>query len=294
MSRLFVTLQFLLPHHLLCRIVYAATRVRTSWLKNLLIGAFVRAYKPEMADAVETDPRLYETFNAFFTRALRADARPVDPDPRRLVSPCDGTLSVAGSLLANRMLQAKGHYYSVEALLAAERRITDSFSEGLYTTIYLAPYNYHRLHMPLSGRLREAWYVPGRLFSVNSATVERVPGLFALNERVVCLFDGHRSPFVLVLVGALFVGSMSTVWHGEITPWRGAQPRSNSTPVRLRSIEGADPWRERGAEFARFNMGSTIVMMMPPGTAQWDPALQPGQRLIVGQGMGSLTAPTES
>jgi phosphatidylserine decarboxylase len=294
MSRLFVTLQFLLPHHLLCRIVYATTRVRTSWLKNLLIGAFVRAYKPEMADAVQTDPRRYETFNAFFTRALRADARPVDPDPRRLVSPCDGTLSVAGSLLANRMLQAKGHYYSVEALLAAERRITDSFSEGLYTTIYLAPYNYHRLHMPLSGRLREAWYVPGRLFSVNSATVERVPGLFALNERVVCLFDGHRSPFVLVLVGALFVGSMSTVWHGEITPWRGALPRSNSTPVRLRSIEGADPWRERGAEFARFNMGSTIVMMMPPGTALWDPALQPGQRLIVGQGMGSLTALTES
>jgi phosphatidylserine decarboxylase len=294
MSRLFVTLQYLLPHHLLCRIVYALMRVRTSWLKNLLIGAFVRAYRPEMADAVEPDPRRYETFNAFFTRALRTDARPIDPDPHRLVSPCDGTLSVAGSLVANRMLQAKGHHYTVEALLAAQKQLTDSFSEGLYTTIYLAPYNYHRLHMPLSGRLREAWYIPGRLFSVNSTTVERVPGLFALNERVVCLFDGDRSPFVLVLVGALFVGSMSTVWHGQITPWRGVLSRSNATPIRLRTDTGADPWRERGAEFARFNMGSTIVMMMPPGTARWDQALRPGQRLVVGQGLGSINISSAS
>ena len=288
MSRLFVTLQYLLPHHLLCRIVYALTRVRTCWLKNLLIGAFVHAYRPEMADAVETDPRRYETFNAFFTRALRADARPIDPDAHRLVSPCDGTLSVADSLVSNRMLQAKGHHYTVEALLAAQKQLTDSFGEGLYATIYLAPYNYHRLHMPLSGRLREAWYVPGRLFSVNSMTVDRVPGLFAVNERVVCLFDGERSPFVLVLVGALFVGSMSTVWHGEITPWRGDLPRSTATPIKLRTDQGTDPWRQRGAEFARFNMGSTIVMIMPPGTAQWDQALQPGQRLIVGQGLGSI------
>jgi len=290
MSRLFVTLQHLLPHHLLCRMVYAVMRIRTSWLKNLLIGSFVRAYRPEMADAVEPNPKRYETFNAFFTRALRADARPIDPDPGRLVSPCDGTLSVADSLVGNRLLQAKGHYYTVEALLAAQKRITDSFSAGLYATIYLAPYNYHRLHMPLSGRLRDAWYIPGRLFSVNSTTVARVPGLFARNERVICLFDGEHTSFVLVLVGALFVGSMSTVWHGDITPWRGILPRSSATPIKLRTIEGSDPWRERGAEFARFNMGSTIVMMMPPGAAQWDQALQPGQRLCVGQGMGSIIA----
>lgn len=286
MSRLFVTLQHLLPHHLLCRMIYALMRVRTRWLKNLLIGGFVRVYRPAMSDAVEPDPRRYETFNAFFTRALRADARPIDPDPRRVVSPCDGTLSVADSLLEDRLLQAKGHYYTVQALLAAQKRVTDSFNAGLYTTIYLAPYNYHRLHMPLSGRLRDAWYVPGRLFSVNSATVNRVPGLFARNERIICLFDGEHSPFVLVLVGALFVGSMSTVWHGEITPWRGMLPRSRATPIKLRGMAGTDPWLERGAEFARFNMGSTIVMMLPPGTARWDPALQPGQPLAVGQAMG--------
>jgi phosphatidylserine decarboxylase len=294
MNRLFVTLQYLLPHHLLCRLIYSLTRVRTRWFKNLLIGTFMRGFRPQMNDAEEPDPRSYETFNAFFTRALKANARPIDPQPDRIVSPCDGTLSIAGALEADRMVQAKGHRFGLNALLAADAPLADQLRNGRYATIYLAPYNYHRLHMPLSGKLRSAWHVPGRVFSVNSATVTRVPGLFARNERVVCVFDGELGPFVLVLVGALFVGSMATVWHGEVTPWRGPARAAGPAPGThsLDPEPGTQPWRARGAEFARFNMGSTIVMLLPPGMGEWDSTLSAGTRVVVGQGMGSLMAPT--
>jgi len=298
MGRLFVALQYLLPHHLLCRLVHAVTRMRTRWIKDALIGAFVRAFRPDMHDAQQSEPHSFESFNAFFTRALKADARPIDPQPDRIVSPCDGTLSIAGSLTADKMVQAKGHWFGLNALLAADASLSEQLRNGRYATIYLAPYNYHRLHMPLAGRLRSAWHVPGRVFSVNAATVARVPGLFARNERVVCVFDGERGPFVLVLVGALFVGSMSTVWHGDVTPWRGARhaPGAHPGPApgthSLTPTTGANLQLERGAEFARFNMGSTIVMLTPAGMAQWDAQLHSGMRVVVGQGLGSLlTAP---
>jgi len=283
----FVALQYLLPHHLLCRLVYVLTRSETRWLKNLLIRAFMRGYAPEMADALEPKPLKYRSFNAFFTRALRADARPADPDRQRIVSPCDGTLSIAGSLHGSELLQAKSHRYTLEALLAAESDWVTRLSGGRYATIYLAPYNYHRVHMPLSGRLSAAWHVPGRLFSVNGATVARVPRLFARNERVVCAFEGDHGPFALVLVGALFVGSMSTVWHGEITPWRAAS-RPGGEIHRLEPSSSADLWQSRGAELGRFNMGSTVLLLLPPGLARWDASLQPGAAVAVGQPLGSL------
>ena len=179
MSGLFLRLQYLLPHHLLCRIAYALTRSRIPWLKNLLIEAFVRGYRPRMADALEPEPLRYPSFNAFFTRALRPEARPIDPDPLRVVSPCDGILSLASALQANQLLQAKGHRYSLEALLGDDAAWTPRLRDGLYATLYLAPFNYHRVHMPLAGRLRAAWHIAGRLFSVNSASVARVPDLFA-------------------------------------------------------------------------------------------------------------------
>ncbi|HEY5020381.1 MAG TPA: phosphatidylserine decarboxylase, partial [Steroidobacteraceae bacterium] len=166
---MFVALQYLLPHHLLCRLVYLLTRSQWRWLKNLLIGAFMHGYAPEMADALEPSPLKYRSFNAFFTRALRADARPADPDPRRIVSPCDGTLSIADTSRGNELLQAKSHLFTIEALLAAESEWAARLLGGLYATVYLAPYNYHRVHMPLPGRLSAAWHVPGRLFSVNAA-----------------------------------------------------------------------------------------------------------------------------
>jgi phosphatidylserine decarboxylase len=279
----FARLQYLLPHHLLCRLVYWLTRSQWRGLKNLLIGAFMRGYAPEMADALQPSPLAYRSFNAFFTRALRADARPIDPDPRRIVSPCDGTLSIAERTRGHELLQAKSHRFTLEALLAAESGWASRLADGLYATVYLAPYNYHRVHMPLSGRLSAAWHVPGRLFSVNAATVTRVPQLFARNERVICAFEGESGAFVVVLVGALFVGSMSTVWHGEVTPATGA-----SVARRLEVSTGAGVWQPRGAELGRFNMGSTVLLLLPPDLARWDPALRPGQPLQMGQGLGTL------
>ena len=308
MSGLFVRLQYLLPHHLLCRMVYAVTRSRVPWLKNFLIMAFMRGYRPRMADALEAEPRRYPSFNAFFTRSLRPQARPIDPDPLRVVSPCDGTLSLASALQANQLLQAKGRRYSLEGLLGEDAVWAPRLRGGLYATLYLAPFNYHRVHMPLAGRLQAAWHIPGRLFSVNAATVARVPRLFARNERIVCAFDGEYGPFVVVLVGALFVGSMSTVWHGEVTPWRaaaqdhrapGAADRAGSTRLargvhRLVPHGAADLWQARGAELGLFNMGSTVLLLLPPGLARWDPDLQAGAAVAVGQGLGSVTAPLGS
>jgi phosphatidylserine decarboxylase len=292
MYRLFVTLQYLLPHHLLCAVVYALTRVQTPWFKDALIRLFVGAYKPDMADALEPRPTCYPSFNAFFTRALRSDARAIDANPARIVSPCDGTLSVATSLEDDRMVQAKGREFTLDALLAAQPQWSQMLRGGLYATIYLAPYNYHRLHMPLPGRLRAAWYVPGRLFSVNGSTVERVPGLFARNERVICAFDGEHGAFICVLVGALFVGSMSTIWHGDITPWRtrsGGIARALGVQ-QLLPTQAADLWQARAAELGRFNMGSTIVLLLPPGAAVWDSALRTGAQLRMGQGIGTVGA----
>ncbi len=226
MSRPFVTLQYLLPHHLLCRLVHALTRSRRAWLKNLLISRFVRHYRPVMDDALEPEPQRYPTFNAFFTRALRPGARPLDGEQTQILAPCDGTVSVCAAMPAGALLQGKGHYYSLEALLGGDAEWTCRLSGGHFATLYLAPYNYHRVHMPLPGTLCAAWHVPGRLFSVNAATAARVPGLFARNERIVCAFEGEQGPFVVVLVGALFVGSMETVWHGEVTPWRGPAHRT--------------------------------------------------------------------
>jgi phosphatidylserine decarboxylase len=301
MGRLFVTLQYLLPHHLLCRLVYAATRSRSAWLKKRLIRAFVRHYRPRLDEALEPDARRYESFNAFFTRALRPGARPAHPHAASVLSPCDGTLSIAADR-AEQLLQAKGHYYSLTALLAGDPSWAQRLRGGAYATLYLAPRDYHRVHMPLSGRLCAAWHVPGRLFSVNAATTARVPGLFARNERVVCMFESEVGPFAVILVGALFVGSMSTVWHGQVTPWH-ARTRAYGAPAAPGMTQGGaggirpllpatdvDSWQARGAELGRFNMGSTVILLLPAGAVEWDTARLPGGAVRVGEALGRLRA----
>jgi phosphatidylserine decarboxylase len=300
MARLFVALQYLLPHHLLCRLAYALTRSRRAWLKDALIGAFVRHYRPRMSDALEPDPHRYDSFNAFFTRALAAGARPLDPDPARILSPCDAVVSLAGTLQGEQLLQAKGHRYSLQALLAGAPEWTQRLRGGSFATLYLAPRDYHRVHMPLEGRLQAAWHVPGRLFSVNAATTERVPGLFARNERLICAFDSPRGSFVVVLVGALFVGSIQSIWHGEVTPWRtdaraaaaaagaGTAAGLGAGVHPLQPGTGAELWQPRGAELGRFNMGSTVIVLLPPGLAAWDPRLVPGAAVQAGAGLGVL------
>jgi phosphatidylserine decarboxylase len=281
-GRAFVALQHLLPQHGISRLVLQATRSRAPAFKNALIRLFVRAFRPDMADAVLTEPTAHASFNEFFTRALRAGTRPVDADPAALVSPVDGTGSEAGTLSADRLLQAKGHEYSLRALLAGREAWERSFAGGSFATIYLAPYDYHRIHMPLAGELRESFYVPGRLFSVNRTTARLVPGLFSRNERVVCGFDSAGVPWSLILVGALNVGSMATVWHGDVTPRRHREV----TALPLTGLR-APLTLDKGAELGRFNMGSTVILLFPPGEVQWQPSLTAGRVLRMGERIGT-------
>ena len=275
---LFVALQYLLPQHALSRVLFAATRVRTRWFKNLLTRGFLHLYRVDLAQAAETDPLQYSCFNAFFTRALQPDARPIAADPAAIASPADGTVSACGRIDGERLLQAKGHHYALGDLLAGQACATE-FAGGSFMTIYLAPCDYHRVHMPFAGRLRETVYVPGRLFSVNASTVSRVPRLFARNERVMTVFDGAAGPFALILVGALNVGSIATVWAGDITPARRR---------RITRLQPADVALAKGAELGRFNMGSTVIMLFAAGRARWDDGLGSNSRVLLGQAVGRV------
>ncbi len=283
-TRLFVALQYLLPQHFLSRVVRAITRVRTPLVREPLIRAFDDRFHPDMSDAELPDPLSYASFNAFFTRGLVPGARPIDPDAGSLVSPVDGSVSQIGRLDGSWLVQAKGRAYTLESLLAADLSWAQHFRAGAFATFYLAPFNYHRIHMPLAGRLRAAWYVPGRLFSVDAATTASVPALFARNERVVCVFGQETLAFALVLVGALFVGSIETVWHGVVTP------RSLRHGAELPLDESRAPLElEKGAELGRFNMGSTVILLLPQGRSEWLRPLAPGSGVRVGQALARLT-----
>jgi phosphatidylserine decarboxylase len=284
-ARLFVWLQYLLPQRALSRLVWHLTRSRRVPLKNLLIGRFVKGFRPNMSEAEEPLPLRYRSFNEFFTRALRADARRIDADPRVIVSPVDGTISALGRISGARLMQAKDRSYSLAALFAGLHEESARFVDGSFATLYLAPFNYHRVHMPCDGILTAAWYVPGRLFSVNATTAASVAGLFARNERIVCVFDEGSMSFALVLVGALFVGSMSTYWHGDVTP---AARRKHS---KLRAAPDKALRLPKGAELGRFNMGSTVILLLQKGAADWLPGLAVASRVEMGQALARRHAP---
>ncbi len=281
MTELFIAFQRLLPSFLLGRLVHWASRVETTWLKNLLIETFCRLYKVDMSSAQETNPRSYASFNAFFTRALRPNARPLDPDANTIVSPADGRVQQAGIIDRGQLLQAKGMYYGVDELLAEPAALA-RYDGGEFLTVYLAPHNYHRVHAPLDGRLRSMHYAPGERWAVNERTAGAIPGLFAVNERLCCHFDAAWGPFALVLVGALNVASISTVWAGEVLPRR---PRET---CHWHYGERSATTIMRGAEVGRFNLGSTVILLLPPGSGHFDPALRAGQPLLMGQTVGHL------
>ena len=275
-GRLFVWFQYLLPQHGLSRLVLSATRVRTRWFKNCLIRGFLKLYRVDMTEAAENDPYRYASFNEFFTRPLKIGARPIAREDDAIVSPVDGCVSEAGTLDGDRLMQAKGRCYRLSELLAAQPWAS-RFEGGSFATIYLAPFNYHRVHMPLRGTLRETVYVPGRLFSVNTVTVRHVPQLFARNERVLTLFEAGQGSFAVVLVGALNVGCMATVWAGDITPAaRRAIARIPSAPTTL----------EKGAELGRFNMGSTVILLFEPNRIRWAPEVRAGSEVRLGRPLG--------
>ena len=277
-------LQYILPHQALSRLVYWATRWTFAPWKNWLIRTIVRNYQVNMAEAAEPDPLAYQHFNAFFTRKLRADARHADPDPAAVLSPADGRVSQAGRIVDGRIFQAKGRDYSAVELLGGDEAAAAPFRDGSFLTVYLSPRDYHRVHMPLAGTLRETLHVPGRIFSVAPFTVEAIPRIFARNERLVCHFDGEHGPFVLVMVGAILVSSVATVWDGLVIP-----PYAKA--IRRKSFAGQHITLERFAEMARFNMGSTVIVLVPGGAAL--DALAPQQAVQVGQRVGTLSdAPT--
>lgn len=253
LGKLFVGLQYLLPHHLLTAIMFKLTRSETKWWKNAFIKNFAKAYKIDMADYGNKTAEDFKSINEFFTRPLIDGARDIESDTRKLASPVDGTLSQSGRINNGRIIQAKGQDYSARQLLG-DAKWGREYLNGNFCTIYLAPYNYHRIHMPCDGKLTRMRYVPGKLFSVNLTTADHVEALFAKNERVVCEFETEHGKLIIVLVGALFVGSIETVWAGQITP---AKPRTGFDE----DYSDQDITLKRGEEMGRFNMGSTVVML---------------------------------
>ncbi len=285
-ERAFAALQQCLPTRLISWLIFKLTRIRIAWFKNAVIRWFMKAFNVSLDEAEHPSPEDYEHFNAFFTRALREGARPADPSPEAFLSPVDGTVSQLGTIDNDRIFQAKGHHYTAAELLGNDA-LAAPFRDGHFCTIYLAPYNYHRIHMPIAGSLEEYALVPGRLFSVNPATARAMPNLFARNERVVTIFQTQAGPMAMVLVGALNVGSMETVWAGQITP-----PHRRSGVVRWTPEH--ETKLQRAEEMGRFNMGSTVILLSAPGALNWSEALGPGSVVQMGQSIGTLVSEAQS
>jgi len=277
-DRLFIFSQYLLPHHLLSRLAGCVAECKVAWFKNAFIKWFIGHFGVDMRQALVEEPTAYEHFNAFFTRALKDDARPFDPTPGAILCPADGTVSQLGAIEHGRIFQAKGHSYSVLELLGGDAERAAPFMGGDFATIYLSPKDYHRVHMPLAGTLREMVYVPGRIFSVNQVTAENVPELFARNERVVCLFDTERGPMAVVLVGAMIVASIETVWAGLVTP-----PKRALKTYRYDDAARAPIHLEKGAELGRFKLGSTAIVLFGPEQVRWAENLAALSGVCMGQ-----------
>jgi len=278
---LFSLPQYILPQHLLSAAMHRLARCENRLWKNAFINTIIRIYGVDLSEAKEPNPEAYASFNAFFTRALKPEARPQSTDPDALLCPADGAISQIGDIAAGSLFQAKGKYFNATELLGGDTELAKPFENGKFATIYLSPRDYHRLHMPISGTLREMVHVPGRLFSVNAATANTVPNLFARNERVAAIFDTEAGPMALVLVGAIFVASIETVWHGEVTPPTVAQ-------VKTWAYSGDAPSLAKGEEMGRFNMGSTIIVLFGENVVDWEAALQAGDRVKLGQKLGRL------
>lgn len=280
-SKLFSWLQYLIPQHLLSRLTGRLADCRIGWVKNQLIKAFIKRFNVDMSEALQEDPTTYDSFNDFFTRELKPDAREILADPTQLVSPADGAISELGHLQHGQLMQAKGINYSLTRLLGGDLEKAQPFMGGSFATIYLSPRDYHRVHMPLQGRLLETIYVPGKLFSVNQATADNVPGLFARNERLICFFETPAGPMALILVGAMIVAGIETVWDGQVAPL--------ARKVTLRNFNDPQPIvLEKGQEMGRFKLGSTAILIFGPDAVEWREDLQNGTPVRLGEALAKL------
>ncbi|MEK7346060.1 MAG: archaetidylserine decarboxylase [Pseudomonadota bacterium] len=277
-DRLAVLPQYLIPKQALTALAGWVAGSQWGGVTTGIINRFVQRYNVNMAEAANPDTGSYKSFNEFFTRPLRAGARPLAQVA--WVSPVDGAISQSGAIDGDQVFQAKGHSYSTRALVGGDGALAAQFQNGTFATLYLSPRDYHRIHMPCAGRLTRMIYVPGDLFSVNPTTARGVPGLFARNERVVCVFEGAHGPFVMVLVGATIVGSMATVWHGVVNP-----PRPGT--VREWAYEMGNISLAQGEEMGRFLLGSTVVLLFPKGVMQFNPDWTPTRPICMGEAMGS-------
>jgi len=277
-------LLYLLPHHPLSQIVQWSTRCRRFPLRKSITRWFIRHYNVDMSEALKSDPNAYPDFNSFFTRALRPEARPVAQEAGQICCPADGAISQLGDIQGEQIFQAKGYTYSLAELLGGSEERARQYVGGRFATMYLSPGDYHRVHMPLSGQLLETAYIPGRLFSVAPDYTVSVPRLFARNERVACVFQTEAGPMAVILVGAIFVGSIETVWAGEITPPPGKRIKVTSYAASDSVIQ-----LERGEELGRFNMGgSTIIVLFGPDCVKWQSGLGSETRVQFGQALGRV------
>ncbi|EAT12306.1 phosphatidylserine decarboxylase [Bermanella marisrubri] len=272
---LFVLSQYLVPQHSLSRLVgwFASTEI--NWIKNTFIEKFAAKYDVNMDEALEEDLRAYKSFNDFFTRALKDGARPISDD--KIVSPADGAVSQLGEIELGRCFQAKGRDFGVNELLGGDAERAEPFMKGDFATIYLSPKDYHRVHMPCDGVLKETVYVPGDLFSVNPATAEGVDGLFARNERLVCMFETEHGPMAMVLVGAMIVAGIETVWSGQVCPL----PKK----AQVQKYDGGEIRLKKGDEMGRFKLGSTVILCFPPDTIDFNDEIKAESPLKMGQGI---------
>ena len=287
MSRLFIFFQYLLPHHLLSRGV--GILAQNHLLRKLFIRTFIKRYKVNLSQAKIQDVEKFENFNAFFTRELQADARPLPTAQGAIVCPADGAVSQLGDIADGNLLQAKGKHYSCQSLLAGDAQMAALFQSGKFATIYLSPRDYHRVHMPMAGILKKTIYVPGKLFSVNQTTAESVPNLFARNERLVCLFTTAVGPMAVILVGAMIVAGIDTVWAGEVCPMAGKRDiqitdYSNQIPAVQLPL---------GGELGRFRLGSTAIVLFQHGAMKFESSLEATSSVAMGQLLGQVASAHE-
>ena len=287
MSRLFIFFQYLLPHHLLSRGV--GILAQNHLLRKLFIRTFIKRYKVDLSQAKIQDVEKFENFNAFFTRELQADARPLPTAQGAIACPADGAVSQLGDIADGNLLQAKGKHYSCQSLLAGDAQMAALFRSGKFATIYLSPRDYHRVHMPMAGILKKTIYVPGKLFSVNQTTAESVPNLFARNERLVCLFTTAAGPMAVILVGAMIVAGIDTVWAGEVCPMAGKRDiqitdYSNQIPAVQLPL---------GGELGRFRLGSTAIVLFQHGAMKFESSLEATSSVAMGQLLGQVASAHE-
>ena len=276
---LFITFQHIVPQHLLSRGVGRLAASENTFVKNTFIKNFAAKYQVNMAEALEENPLAYKSFNDFFTRALKPNARPIASDSKAIISPADGAISQIGAITADKIFQAKGHDYSVTTLLGGDEQRAAAFVGGQFATVYLSPKDYHRVHMPFTGKLTQMIYVPGDLFSVNTTTAENVPNLFARNERVVCIFDTEVGQMAVVLVGAMIVAGIATTWAGNLAP--------QGKNVVTTNYDGSLTLK-KGDELGRFYLGSTAIVLFGANVMQWRNNLTATTPVRMGEAMGQI------